>query len=56
MSCSTDEECTTKTDDNDSPLMLAIRYYDSFTEKHLGEATTMKREETSTGIANFLLR
>ena len=35
--------------------MLAIRYYDSFTEKHLKEAT-IKREETSTGIANFLLQ
>ena len=35
--------------------MLAIRYYDSFTAKHLEEATTLKRGETSTGIVSLLL-
>ena len=35
--------------------MLAVRYYDSFTAKHMKEAT-IKRGETSTGIVSFLLQ
>ena len=35
--------------------MLAVRYYDSFTAKHLKEAT-IKRGMTSTGIVSFLLQ
>ena len=49
---STDEECTAKNDENDTPLMLAIRYYDSFTEKHYEAAGTL---ETSISIVSFLL-
>ena len=50
-----DEACATKVDENDTPLLLAVRYYDSFTAKHLKEAT-IKRGETSTGIVSFLLQ
>ena len=52
---STDEECTAKNDENDTPLMLAIRYYNSFTEKHYEAAGTSERGETSISIVNFLL-
>ena len=52
---STDGECTAKNDENDTPLMLAIRYYDSFTEKHFETAGTLERGETSTNIVSFLL-
>ena len=36
--------------------MLAIRYHDSFTEKHLEAATTLQREENSVNIVTFLLK
>ena len=48
-------ECTTKDDQNDTPLMLAIRYNDSFTMKHLETASTLERGETSASIISFLL-
>lgn len=35
--------------------MLAIRYYDSFTMKHLEAASTLERGETSASIVSFLL-
>ena len=51
----TDVECTTKDDENDTPLMLAIRYYDSFTTKHLEAASTLERGEASSSIVSLLL-
>ena len=48
-------ECTAKVDENDTPLILAIRYYDSFS-KNLEEATSLKRGETSTRIVSLLLQ
>ena len=51
----TEVECTTKDDENDTPLMLAIRYYDSFTMKHLEAASTLERGETSGSIVSLLL-
>ena len=36
--------------------MLAIRYHDSFTTKHLEAASTLERGETSTSIVSFLLK
>ena len=50
-----DEERTAKSNENDTPLMLAIRYYDSFTEKHFETAGTLERGETRTSIVSFLL-
>ena len=51
-----DAEYTTKNDKKDTPLMLAIRYHDSFTEKHLEATTTVQREESSVNIVSFLLK
>lgn len=52
----TDVQCATKDDEIDTPLMLAIRYYDSFTSNHLEAASTMERGETSASIVNLLLQ
>ena len=49
-------ECTTKDDQNDTPLMLAIRYYDSFTKNHLEAASTLERGESSASIVSLLLK
>ena len=54
--CITGVECTAKVDENDTPLILAKRYYDSFTKKHFEEATTLKRGETSTSVVSLLLQ
>ena len=51
-----DTECTTKDDDHDTPLMLAIRYYDSYTEKHCLVANTVERSETSYQVLEYLLK
>ena len=50
-----DAECTAKNDENDTPLMLAIRYCDSFTERHFETASTLERGEASINIVGFLL-
>ena len=50
-----DAECAAEVEENDTPLLLAVRYYDSFTAKHLKEST-IKRGETITGIVSFLLQ
>ena len=50
-----DAECTTKDDENDTPLMLAVRYYDSFTQKHTKASSTLKRGESSTRVLTCLL-
>jgi len=50
-----DAECTTKDADNDTPLMLAIRFYDTFSKKHTEAFNTIKREGRSTAILTFLL-
>lgn len=67
----TDIECTTKDGEENTPLMLAIRYYsthmntpltlavryyDSFTDKGMDDASTLKRGETSAGIVRLLLQ
>ena len=51
----TDVECTAKKDENDTPLMLAVRYYDSFMQKNLEAASTLKRGESSFSILSALL-
>ncbi|XP_065895674.1 ankyrin repeat and protein kinase domain-containing protein 1-like [Dysidea avara] len=51
----TDVECTTKDEDNDTPLMLAIQYYDSFSQQHTKAFSTLKRGESSTQMLTCLL-
>ena len=52
----TDPECTTKDDYHDTPLMLAIRYYDSYSEKHREVASTLERGQSSNQVVEFLLK
>ena len=50
-------ECTTKDGEN-TPLMLAIRYYDTFKDKSMHDASTLQIGETSTSanIISLLLQ
>ncbi|XP_065890705.1 transient receptor potential cation channel subfamily A member 1 homolog isoform X2 [Dysidea avara] len=48
-------ECTTKDEENDTPLMLAIRYYDSFSQQHTKAFSTLKRGESSAQVLTCLL-
>lgn len=50
-----DPECATTDADNDTPLMLAIRYYNSFSKRLTEEFNTTKREKHSTNIFTYLL-
>ena len=67
----TDIECTTKDGEENTPLMLAIRYYsahmdtpltlavryyDTFKDKSMDDASTLKRGETSANIIRLLLQ
>ena len=49
-----DVDCTTTDDENNTPLMLAIQCYDSFTKKHK-VFSTLKRGESSIKVLTILL-
>ena len=49
----TDVKCTTK--ENDTPLMLAIRFYDSYTPQQCEKQGKAQRGELSSKILRFLL-
>ena len=40
----------------DTPLTLAVRYYDNFKDKSMDDASTLKRGETSANIIGLLLQ
>jgi len=54
--CFKDPECTTKDDDHDTPLMLAIRFYGSYSEKHREVASTLERGQSSFHVVEYLVK